>query len=101
MPDAEKCMKADYIIPTGLGLAHSLKALKLALVNIEKKKRRKKKIPRRKSASAKIVLDTETTGMDPFKGDRIIEIGAVEFMGHLPTGKTLQIYINPGADIPL
>ena len=47
-----------------------------------------------------IVLDTETTGMDPSSGDRIIEIGAVELMNHIPTGKTLQIYINPERDIP-
>lgn len=47
-----------------------------------------------------IVLDTETTGMDPFKGDRVIEIGAVELMGHLPTGSTLQFYINPERDVP-
>ncbi len=47
-----------------------------------------------------IVLDTETTGMDPFAGDRIIEIGAVELENHLPTGKTCQIYINPERDIP-
>ena len=47
-----------------------------------------------------IVLDTETTGMDPFSGDRIIEIGAVELVNHLPSGKTCQIYINPERDIP-
>jgi DNA polymerase-3 subunit epsilon len=47
-----------------------------------------------------IVLDTETTGMDPFKGDRIVEIGAVELIGHLPTGRTLQLYINPEREVP-
>ncbi len=47
-----------------------------------------------------IVLDTETTGMDPFKGDRIIEIGAVELINHLPTGKTCQIYIHPEREVP-
>lgn len=47
-----------------------------------------------------IVLDTETTGMDPAQGDRIIEIGAVELFNHLPTGNTLQLYINPERDIP-
>ena len=47
-----------------------------------------------------IVLDTETTGMDPFNGDRILEIGCVELQNHLPTGRTLQIYINPERDIP-
>lgn len=47
-----------------------------------------------------IVLDTETTGMDPLKGDRIVEIGAVELINHLPTGKTLQFYINPERAVP-
>ena len=47
-----------------------------------------------------IVLDTETTGMDPQNGDRIIEIGCVELMNHIPTGNTLQLYINPERDIP-
>lgn len=47
-----------------------------------------------------IVLDTETTGMDPNNGDRIIEIGCVELINNLPSGKTLQLYINPERDIP-
>lgn len=47
-----------------------------------------------------IVLDTETTGFDPFKGDRIVEIGAVELWNHLPTGKTYHKYINPERSMP-
>jgi DNA polymerase III subunit epsilon len=47
-----------------------------------------------------IVLDTETTGMDPDKGDKIVEIGCVELENHIPTGKTLQIYINPEREVP-
>jgi DNA polymerase III subunit epsilon len=47
-----------------------------------------------------IVLDTETTGMDPVKGDKLVEIGCVELMNHLPTGKTYHVYINPERDIP-
>lgn len=47
-----------------------------------------------------IVLDTETTGMDPNDGHRIIEIGCVELENHVPTGRHLQIYINPERDIP-
>lgn len=47
-----------------------------------------------------IVLDTETTGMNPETGDKIVEIGAVELDGHIPTGRTLQIYINPERDVP-
>ena len=46
-----------------------------------------------------IVLDTETTGISPLDGHRIIEIGALELMHHLPTGKQLHIYINPERDI--
>ena len=42
-----------------------------------------------------IVLDTETTGLDPFDGHRIIEIGCVELVDHLPTGRTFQVYLNP------
>ncbi len=47
-----------------------------------------------------IVLDTETTGMDPQDGHRLIEIGCVELKNHLPTGRGLQLYINPERDIP-
>jgi DNA polymerase-3 subunit epsilon len=46
-----------------------------------------------------IVLDTETTGINPHDGHRIIEIGALELMHHLPTGKELHIYINPEREI--
>ncbi|MGC6485330.1 MAG: DNA polymerase III subunit epsilon [Candidatus Puniceispirillales bacterium] len=42
-----------------------------------------------------IVLDTETTGLKPEEGHRIIEIGALEMVNHVPTGKTLHLYINP------
>ncbi|MDW3223687.1 MAG: DNA polymerase III subunit epsilon [Paracoccaceae bacterium] len=47
-----------------------------------------------------VVLDTETTGFDPQSGDRIVEIGAVELMGHMATGKTYHQYINPERAMP-
>ncbi|PJI85874.1 DNA polymerase-3 subunit epsilon [Yoonia maricola] len=47
-----------------------------------------------------IVLDTETTGFEPHEGDRIVEIGAVELMGHVPTGRTYHQYINPQRSMP-
>jgi DNA polymerase III subunit epsilon len=47
-----------------------------------------------------IVLDTETTGLDPAQGDRIVEIGAVELMNHVATGRTFHAYINPERDMP-
>lgn len=47
-----------------------------------------------------IVLDTETTGFDPETGDRLVEIGAVELNGHIPTGRTYHQYINPEREVP-
>ena len=46
-----------------------------------------------------IVLDTETTGLSPEQGHRIIEIGALELINHMPTGKQLHLYINPEREI--
>ena len=42
-----------------------------------------------------IVLDTETTGLDPEQGHKIVEIGCVELVNHMPTGRTFQEYLNP------
>ncbi|MBR4932400.1 MAG: DNA polymerase III subunit epsilon [Alphaproteobacteria bacterium] len=42
-----------------------------------------------------IVFDTETTGLDPFQGDRVVEIGCVELINHVPTGRTYHQYLNP------
>ena len=47
-----------------------------------------------------IVLDTETTGLDPTQGHRIVEIGAVELWNQMPTGKTYHQYINPQRSMP-
>ncbi len=47
-----------------------------------------------------IILDTETTGMDPSQGDRLVEIGCVEVMNYVPTGRTYHVYINPERDVP-
>jgi len=47
-----------------------------------------------------IVLDTETTGLDPAAGHRIVEIGAVELINHVPSGRTFHAYVNPERDVP-
>jgi DNA polymerase-3 subunit epsilon len=47
-----------------------------------------------------IVLDTETTGLDPLRGDRLVEIGCVEIYNRMPTGQTFHRYINPQRDMP-
>ncbi len=47
-----------------------------------------------------IVLDTETTGFDPDAGDRIVEIGAIELIGHIRTEREFHVYINPERAMP-
>ena len=47
-----------------------------------------------------IVIDTETTGLDPHDGHRIIEIAAIELLHHVPTGRKFHRYVNPERDIP-
>jgi len=47
-----------------------------------------------------IVLDTETTGLSPKNGDRLVEIGCIELVNHLPTGEVYHQYINPGMPMP-
>lgn len=47
-----------------------------------------------------IVLDTETTGLDPKKGDRLIEIGCIEIFNRNPTGREYHCFINPERDVP-
>ncbi len=46
-----------------------------------------------------IVLDTETTGLDPDEGHRIVEIGCLELVNHVPTGNHYQVYLNPDRDM--
>jgi len=48
-----------------------------------------------------IVLDTETTGLDPAGGHRIVEIGCLELDNYIPTGQTFHVYINPQRDMPV
>tara|TARA_B100001142_G_scaffold314854_1_gene352823 strand:- start:889 stop:1563 length:675 start_codon:yes stop_codon:yes gene_type:complete len=47
-----------------------------------------------------IVLDTETTGLDPLNGDRLVEIGCIELLNHMETGKYFHRYINPNRSMP-
>ena len=47
-----------------------------------------------------IVLDTETTGLDPYNGHRVVEIGCIELWNRIPTGKTYHQYINPERKMP-
>ncbi|MDQ0346877.1 DNA polymerase III subunit epsilon [Ancylobacter vacuolatus] len=48
-----------------------------------------------------IVLDTETTGLNPLTGDRLVEIGCVEIFNRIPTGQVYHVYLNPQRDMPV
>jgi len=52
------------------------------------------------STMREIVLDTETTGFDPLSGHRVVEIGCIELVNHMPTGREFHVYLNPERDIP-
>jgi DNA polymerase III subunit epsilon len=47
-----------------------------------------------------IVLDTETTGLDPYQGHRMVEIGCIELVNRIPSGQTFHRYLNPERDMP-
>jgi DNA polymerase-3 subunit epsilon len=47
-----------------------------------------------------IVLDTETTGLDPYQGHRLLEVGCIELVNRFPTGQTFHRYLNPQRDVP-
>ena len=47
-----------------------------------------------------IVLDTETTGLDPYQGHRVVELGAVELINHIPSGRHFHTYLDPERDMP-
>ena len=47
-----------------------------------------------------IILDTETTGLSPRDGHRIVEIGAIELINHMPSGQTFHVYLDPERDMP-
>ena len=47
-----------------------------------------------------IVLDTETTGLDPAAGHRVVEVACIELFNHIPTGRTYQSYVNPDREMP-
>ena len=47
-----------------------------------------------------IVLDTETTGLDPFDGHRVVEVGCIELINRIPTGRVWHCHLNPEREVP-
>ena len=95
MPDAEKRAKAHFVIVTDKGLDHAFEQVKMIVAALHETR------AQRKSRMREIVLDTETTGLDPADGHRIIEIGCVELMDHLPTGRIFTAISIPSALVPV
>jgi len=52
------------------------------------------------SQTREVIFDTETTGLDPKTGDRMVEIGCIEMIGRVETGRTFHAYFNPDRDMP-
>jgi DNA polymerase III subunit epsilon len=52
------------------------------------------------TAMREIVLDTETTGLDPYQGHRLVEIGCIELVNRIPSGQSFHRYVNPERDVP-
>ena len=57
--------------------------------------------PRQACMHREIILDTETTGLLPAAGDRIVEIGCLELVNHIPTGRSYHVYVNPERPVPI
>ena len=103
MPDAEKRRRADFIVDTSQGLDAGARASAC-----DPRRRRynaeaaviRSDMRTRGALVREIVLDTETTGLDPFQGHRLVEIGCVELINRFPSGQSFHRYVNPERDMP-
>ena len=98
MPDAEKRARAHFLVDTGRGF-DSAEAQVRSILACSRRPAGTAYTDCRDECSTmlrEIVLDTETTGTDHAKGDRVIEIGCVEILNHIPTGQDLSRLHQPG-----
>ncbi|KAI6244238.1 DNA polymerase III subunit epsilon [Aphelenchoides fujianensis] len=96
LPDAEKRARADFVIDTGRGVDHAREQVRDLLTLVEN-------FPLRlmpEVMAREIILDTETTGFDPKTGDRLVEIGCIEVIDFMPTGRSFHEYCDPLRDMP-
>ena len=105
--DREKRQRADFVVPTGLGRKLTLCRLRtiVRLFDVEwyaPPPPRRARCPgvAAEKVMREIVLDTETTGLDPKEGHRIVEIACIELAHHVPTGRKFHRYVNPERDMP-
>ena len=100
MPDEEKRHRAHFVIDTGGALDLTEKQVDDVLRALAGRSGTAYSRRKGKQGMRELVFDTETTGLDPGRGDRVVEIGCVELVDHFPTGRTWHRYINPERDMP-
>jgi DNA polymerase-3 subunit epsilon len=103
MPDADKRARAQFIVDTAHGFAAAERQVRDIVQELAERPAPQTdpdRGPMPTETIREIVLDTETTGTDPAVGDRIVEIGAVELVDGMPTGRTWHRYCNPGRAMP-
>jgi DNA polymerase-3 subunit epsilon len=93
IPDEEKRARADFVIPTGAILRRPVRRFGRSSLASPAG-------PIHSPAMREIVFDTETTGLNPLTGDRMVEIGCVELFNRIETGRTFHAYFNPGRPMP-
>ena len=93
MPDEEKRRRADFVVDTGVDLSTTEAQVRdiLACLGLAEG---------RFAAVREIVFDTETTGLSPAGGDRMVEIGCIEMFNRVETGRHYHAYFNPERDMP-
>ncbi len=87
MPDSEKRRRADVLVRTGLSRRHAQARIARLIQELRRMTR-------------SVLFDTETTGLEPRDGHRVIEVAALELINELPTGRQFHCLINPERDIP-
>ena len=105
MPDAEKRRRADFVVDSAQGFDAARAQVRTFSRAVAKMPTPAKcDSPARslnaEAAMREIVFDTETTGLDPFQGHRLVEIGCIELVNRFPTGQTFHCYFNPERDMP-
>ena len=102
MPDAEKRARADFVVDSGRGFEAAREQVREILKRawLQCRSDSAESPPRHEGTMREIVLDTETTGLDPNQGHRLVEVGCVELLNRIPTGATFHAYLNPERDMP-
>ena len=106
VPDAEKRKRAEFIVDSSISVEDAETQVRAILEAIDGRvsvrrgaQSARSKLTAERGRMREIVFDTETTGLDPATGDRVVEIGCLELVNRLPSGETFHVYINPERDM--